>query len=54
MVIRMLMSAEDILQVKESDVPDLGRGQLESIRCQASEAHALIIDVTKEKKKHSP
>lgn len=51
MVVKAVMPAEDIVQVKESDLPDLERGQMESIRCQASEAHALITDVVKGKKK---
>jgi hypothetical protein len=48
MVIKVLMSAN---QVEESDVPDLERGQVGTTRCQTSEAHALITDVGKGKKK---
>lgn len=51
MVVKVVMPAEDIVQIKESDLPDLERGQMESTRCQASEAHALITNVVRGKKK---
>jgi hypothetical protein len=50
-VIKVLIPAEDILQVEESDLPDNGRGQVETLKCQALEAHALITDLVKGKKK---
>jgi hypothetical protein len=49
--IKVQMSVEDILQVEESDLSDLERSHLEHIKCQASEAHALITEVVKGKKK---
>jgi hypothetical protein len=51
MVIKVLMPANDIFQVEESDLSDLEQGQVEIMNCQASEAHALITDVVRGKKK---
>lgn len=51
MVIKVLMPAGDASQIEGSDVPGLERAQVESIRCQVSEAHAPITDLIKGKKK---
>lgn len=51
MVIKVQVPVKDILQVEESDLPDLQQSYVENIVCQASEAHALITDVVKGKKK---
>ena len=45
------MPDKDVLETKESDLPDLERSQVETVRCQASEAHALIADDVKGNKK---
>lgn len=51
MVVKVVMPAEAIFQVKESDVSDLERDRMGTIRYQASEAHVLITDIAKGKKK---
>ena len=51
MVIKAVMPDRDVLEVKESDLPDLKRSQVETIKSQASEAYAVITDVVKGKKK---
>lgn len=40
MAVKVMMPDEFALDVKESDLPDLERGQMEIVKCQASEAHA--------------
>ncbi|GAB7335531.1 hypothetical protein MBLNU13_g07874t2 [Cladosporium sp. NU13] len=50
-VIKVPMPGLEVLDGDESDLPDLERGQVEMIRCHASEAHALVTDVVKGKKK---
>jgi len=37
--------------MSRSDLPDLERGSVESVRCQASKAHALITDAVERKTK---
>lgn len=51
MMIEAVMPDKDVLETKESDLPDLERSQVETVRCQASEAHALIADDVKGNKK---
>ena len=51
MVMKVAMHDQDVLTVNGSDLPDLERGRVDTMRCQASEAHALITDVVKGKKK---
>lgn len=43
MVIKVVMPDQGVLEAKESDMPDLERGQVETIMCQPSEAHVLIL-----------
>jgi hypothetical protein len=49
-VFKEVMPHKDVLHDNENNVPDHERGQMETMRCQASEAHALITDVVRERR----
>jgi hypothetical protein len=51
MVIKVVMPDKDLLNGQESDLPDLERDKVEIMKCQTSEAHALITDVATGSKK---